>query len=87
MMFLIHKDIPHMPLSELENNSESVWVKVFANKTSHIMWQAAIVHLVAQVKITNCFVISSNRSGINIKATNSPQFMFEGISTSRIFLG
>ena len=24
-----------MPLSELENDSESVWVKVFANKTSH----------------------------------------------------
>ena len=35
MMFLIHKDIPHMPLSEMENNSESVWVKVFANKTSY----------------------------------------------------
>ena len=34
-MLLIHKDIPHMPLSELENDSESVWVKVFANKTSH----------------------------------------------------
>ena len=29
VMLLIHKDIPHMPLSE------SVWVKVFANKTSH----------------------------------------------------
>ena len=35
LMLLIHKDIPHMPLSELENNLESVWVKVFANKTSH----------------------------------------------------
>ena len=35
MMLLIHKDIPHMPLSELENDSESIWVKVFANKTSH----------------------------------------------------
>ena len=32
----LHKDIPHMPLSELENDSESVWAKVdlFANKTS-----------------------------------------------------
>ena len=37
VMLLIHKDIPHMPLSELENDSESVWVKVFANKTSHYM--------------------------------------------------
>ena len=35
VMLLIHKDIPQMPLSELENDSESVWVKVFANKTSH----------------------------------------------------
>ena len=37
VMLLIHKDIPHMPLSELENenDSESVWVKVFAHKTSH----------------------------------------------------
>ena len=30
---LIHKDIPHMPITELEN----VWVKVFANKTSHFV--------------------------------------------------
>ena len=35
VMLLIHKEIPHMPLIELENNSESVWAKVFANKTSH----------------------------------------------------
>ena len=35
VMLLIHKDIPHMPLSERENDSESVWVKIFANKTSH----------------------------------------------------
>ena len=35
VMLLIHKDLPHMPLSELENNSESVWAKIFANKTSH----------------------------------------------------
>ena len=31
VMLLIHKDISHMPLSELENDSESVWVKVFVN--------------------------------------------------------
>ena len=35
VMLLVHKDISHMPITELENNSESVWVKVFANKTSH----------------------------------------------------
>ena len=34
-MLLVHKDISYMPITELENNSESVWVKVFANKTSH----------------------------------------------------
>ena len=36
-MFLVHKDIPSMPLSELENDSESVWPKIFANKTLPIM--------------------------------------------------
>ena len=35
MMLLVHKDILHMPITELENNSESGWVKVSANKTSH----------------------------------------------------
>ena len=35
VMLLIHKDIPRMPLSELENDSESVSAKIFANKTSH----------------------------------------------------
>ena len=35
VMLLIHKDIPHMPLSELGNDLESVWVEVFASKTSH----------------------------------------------------
>ena len=36
-MLLIHKDISHMPITELENDWESVWVKVFANKTSHFV--------------------------------------------------
>ena len=35
VMLLVHEDISHMPVVDLENNSESVWVKVFANKTSH----------------------------------------------------
>ena len=26
-----------MPITELENDSESVWVKVFANKISHFV--------------------------------------------------
>ena len=37
VMLLIHKDISHMPITELENDSESVWVKVFAYKTSHFV--------------------------------------------------
>ena len=37
VMLLIHKDISHMPITELEDDSESVWVKVFTNKTSHFV--------------------------------------------------
>ena len=37
LMLLVHKDISHMPITELENDSESIWVKVFANKTSHFV--------------------------------------------------
>ncbi|MCG8069027.1 MAG: hypothetical protein JAY84_14305, partial [Candidatus Thiodiazotropha taylori] len=37
VMLLIHRDIPHMPYTDLDNNSESVWVKIFANKTSHFV--------------------------------------------------
>ena len=29
--------LSHMSITELENNSESVWVKVFANKTSQFV--------------------------------------------------
>ena len=36
-MLIVHKDISHMPITELENDSESIWVKVFANKTSHFV--------------------------------------------------
>ena len=37
VMLLVHKDISHMPITELENDPESIWVKVFANKTSHFV--------------------------------------------------
>ena len=36
-MLLVHKDISHMLITEVENNSESIWVKVFANKTPHFV--------------------------------------------------
>ena len=37
MMLPIHRIISHMPIMELDNKSESVWVKilVLANKSSH----------------------------------------------------
>ena len=44
-MLLIHKDISKMPITELENDSESVWVKVFTNKLL-ILWQVGINLLV-----------------------------------------
>ena len=37
VMMLVHKDLSHIPITELENDSESIWVKVFANKTSHFV--------------------------------------------------
>ena len=75
VMLLVHKDVSHMPVMELENNSESVWLKVFANKTSHYVasWYDNQVVL---VKTFNCSEISLTISGTNIKVKNSPQFMF-----------
>ena len=32
VMLLIHKDISHMPITELENDSESVWVQCLQTK-------------------------------------------------------
>ena len=37
VVLLVHKDIPHMPLTELVNTSESAWIKRFANKTHHFV--------------------------------------------------
>ena len=65
-----------MPITELGNNSESVWVKVFANKTL-IMWQVGIGNLVVLEKTSNCSEISLTISGTSIKKVkNSPRFMF-----------
>ena len=36
-MLLVHKDITHMPITALENDSESIWMKVFTNKTFHFV--------------------------------------------------
>ena len=37
VMLLVHKDISHMPIAELANDSESICAKVFANKISHFV--------------------------------------------------
>ena len=84
MMLLVHKDISHMPITELENNSESVWVKVFANKASHYV---ASRYLVVLLKTFICSEINLTISGTNTKVKNSPRFMFQGISTLEILIG
>ena len=66
MMLLVHKDILHMPITELENNSESVWVKVFANKTSQFV-QVGFGNLVVLVKTFNRSEISLTISGTQHK--------------------
>ena len=84
VMLLIHKDISHMPITELENDSESVWVKVFANKISHFVasWYRPhggdsenLSHNLRRSKV------SLKRLRIYIKAINSPQSIFWGTST------
>ena len=46
-MLLIHKDIPHMPITELENGSESVWVNRYLLTKILILWQVGIdLHMV-----------------------------------------
>ena len=60
VMLLIHKDVSHMPITELENDWESVWVKVFANKTSHFVasWYQPpgrnLVELRSEIKLLRC---------------------------------
>ena len=78
-MLLIHKDISHMPITELENDSESVWVKVFANKTSHFVasWYCPpggdSENLESQLVSSK---VSLKRLRIYIKAINSTQSIF-----------
>ena len=35
-MLLVHKDIQHMSITEVENYSESVWVKIVANNSQYV---------------------------------------------------
>ena len=74
VMLFVHKDISHMPITELENDSESIWVKVFANKTSYFVasWYRP---LVALVKNSNYLENSLISLGLIIRVKSYPQSM------------
>ena len=78
VMLLIHKDIPHMPIAELENSSESVWLKVFANKTSHsvVSWYRPPDSKVDELEL---FKINLKRLKRYIMKTNLTQSLSWGI--------
>ena len=60
-MLLVHKDISHMPITELENDSESIWVKVFANKLNdHLFGKELFILFAASVfrKLSSIYVFS-----------------------------
>ena len=84
VMLLIHKDISRMPITELENDSESIWVKVFANKTSHFVasWYRPpggdLEKLDSQLKSLKKQL---EKIKDNIKAINPPQSIFWVTST------
>ena len=76
MMLLVHKGISHRPITEQEDNSESVWVKVFANKTSHYVaswyWQPGSTSEDFQVFSDQFDHIRNQHK----KENNFPRFMF-----------
>ena len=64
--FRVPWSISNMPITELENNPESVWVKVFKTKLL-IMWRVGTGNLVVLVKTFNCSEISFTISGTNTR--------------------
>ena len=80
VMLLVHKDISHMPITELEDNSESVWVKAFANKTSHYVasWYR---HPGGINNDFQLFRDQLDHISNQLKVKNSPRFTFQRIST------
>ena len=79
-----------MPITELENVSESVWVKVFANKTSHFVasWYqppgSNLVELTSEIEF-----LRSQLKKIKCmhKGNKPPRSMFWGTSTSETLFG
>ena len=74
VILLVHKNISHMPITELENDSESIWVKVFANKTSHFV-AVGIDRQVALVKNSNYLENSLITLGLTIRVKSYTQSM------------
>ena len=68
-MLLVHKDILHMPITELENDWESIWVKVFKQNFSFCG------NLVALVKNSNYLENSLIILGLIIRVKSYPQSM------------
>ena len=91
-MLLIHKDISHMPITELENDSESVWVKVFANKTSHFVasWYQPPdrnwVELTSEIEMLRS-QLEKIKGMHKRNPPPPPQSMFLGTSTSETLFG
>ena len=85
-MLLVHKDISHMPITELENDSESIWVKVFANKTSHLVasWYRPLGSTSEEFKL---FREQLDYIRTHHKGKIYPQPMSQEISTSKILIG
>ena len=81
MMLLVNKDISHMPIMELENISESVWVNVFANKTSHYVasWYRQ------PSGSSEDFQLFRDQLDQH-KGKKTPRFTFEGISSLEILI-
>ena len=68
VMLLMHKDISHMPIIELENDSESISKLL-------ILWQVGIDRLVALVKNANYLENSLIKLGLIIRIKSYPQSM------------
>ena len=69
-----------MPITELESDSESVWVKLL------ILWQVGIDRLVALAKNSNYLENSLITLGLIIGVKSYPQSMSYEISTSKILI-
>ena len=73
-MLLVHKNISQMRITELENDSESIWVKVFANKRLNLK-QVGLDRLVALVKKSNYLKNSLITLGLIKRVKSYPQSM------------